>query len=115
MTDYWKAQCEEQALLVQTLQEELEYERSRSEAIEAGEDYEPSKKSSTLSTQISKSPSSGWEWKEWMDRSWSKIWERDISGLQTEACKIMFNLSRYLIFHCTRVKHLPDSNLPLQK
>jgi seryl-tRNA synthetase len=66
-SEYWKSQSEEQAMMIQTLQEELEYERSRSEDFEAGRDVEERRASLLESTRDAEGP---WEWRKWMDRSW---------------------------------------------
>lgn len=39
-SEYWKAQSEEQAQLIQLLQEQIEYERTRSEDLEAGREVD---------------------------------------------------------------------------
>jgi hypothetical protein len=63
-------------MMIQTLQEELEYERARSEDLEAGRDVEERRTSLLDSTRAAEGP---WEWRKWMDRSW--VWLFCVYGL----------------------------------
>lgn len=95
--DYaFERQCE----LVRELTEQLELERGRNQNM-SEEMYAMANSIASESKRIpvQRDADGKWRWSSWFDRSWVKIWERDIAGLREE---VAISLPLFFIYFSRR-------------
>lgn len=94
-----KREHQEQAMLIEYLEQELEMERQSLVEMRGGGDgggdngvdvegrrksLEDEQQKQSSSKSLSTTSKDNGSWTSWMDRYWIKIWERDITGLKSE-------------------------------